>query len=104
MLTPSYLAGVAEPMVKLWSQLERDIMADLAKRIVKMGGVSETSDWQIRKLREMGIDGRQIAKQLKKLTNTSDRELKAAIRGGLAVTLWHLMMRYIRRPVCRLFH
>ena len=80
MLTPSYLAGVAEPMVKLWSQLEQDIMADLAKRIVKMGGVSETSDWQIRKLREMGMMEDQIAKQLKKLTNMSDRELKAAVK------------------------
>lgn len=80
MLTPSYLAGVAEPMVKLWSQLERDIMADLAKRIVKMGGVSETSDWQIRKLREMGMMEDQLTKQLKKLTNMSDRELKAAVK------------------------
>lgn len=52
MLEPSYLAGCADELGKLFAQLEADITSDIAKRIVRMGRYTEASAWQAQKLRE----------------------------------------------------
>lgn len=76
MLTPNYLMNVAEPMVDLWSQVEFDILADIARRIVKCGGrISDTAAWQILKAREMGVLQTDIAKILAQATKTSEKEM-----------------------------
>ena len=45
MLEPSYLAGCADELGKLFAQLEADITSDIAKRIVRMGRYTEASAW-----------------------------------------------------------
>lgn len=87
MLTPKYLGGVAEPMVVLWSQLEDDIISDIAKRLVKSGCASETTSWQIKKAREMGVMQADISKQIQRLTNMSSRKVNKIVREACETSL-----------------
>lgn len=52
MLNPAYLASCGDDVAALFAQLEADITADVASRVVRMGRFSDTSDWQQQKLRE----------------------------------------------------
>ena len=76
MLTANYLMDVAEPLVELWSQVECDILDDVARRLVKSSGsLTETARWQIVKAREMGILQTDISKVLARATKTSEKEM-----------------------------
>ena len=47
MLTPDYLENVPAAMMRLWQQVEEDILQDVARRIGKMGQITATADWQL---------------------------------------------------------
>lgn len=72
--------NVAEPMVELWSQVECDIIQDVARRLVKNGGqMTATANWQILKAREMGILQTDISKTLAKATRMTQKETHAMV-------------------------
>ena len=80
MLTPNYLMNVAEPLVELWSQLECDIIADIARRLVKNAGeMTETARWQILKAREMGILQTDLAAEIAKTAKISKKQAKQLV-------------------------
>ena len=47
MLTPDYLAHCADHLLGLYDELDRAIIADISRRIVKTGGISPTAEHQI---------------------------------------------------------
>ncbi len=55
MLTPKQLAYCADGIVDLYSQLNESIVRDIARRIVKVGEITDTADWQVRCLQESGM-------------------------------------------------
>lgn len=65
MLSPRYLEGAADTLVEIYSQLETDILRDMARRIAKLGKVTDASDYQMRILAEAGGLRENIAKILK---------------------------------------
>lgn len=80
MLTPDYLMNVAEPMVEIWSQVECDIIQDIARRIVKNGGeMTETASWQILKARELGILQTDISRTLAKATQLTEKQTRKMV-------------------------
>lgn len=75
-LTPRYLAGVADGVVDIFAQAENEILADIARRIIKTGGVSNTAGWQMQKKREAGMLNEDTVKQLAAATNQSEAEIQ----------------------------
>jgi len=65
MLSPRYLEGAADTLVEIYSQLETDILRDMARRIAKLGKVTDATDYQSRILAEAGGLRQNIAKILK---------------------------------------
>nr|DAS08078.1 MAG TPA: minor capsid protein [Caudoviricetes sp.] len=65
MLSPRYLEGAADTLVDIYSQLETDILRDMARRIAKLGKVTDATDYQSRILAEAGGLRQNIAKILK---------------------------------------
>ena len=47
MLPPSYLDAMPDAFVQLAQQVEDEILQDVARRIGKMGTLTETADWQL---------------------------------------------------------
>ena len=76
MLSPSYLAGLPDEMVKIYSQLEADIACDIARRVSKLGKVTDASQWQMMILDELGSLKKSINKALVKYNAQAQKELK----------------------------
>ena len=47
MLPPSYLDAMPDAFVQLAQQVEDEILQDVARRIGKMGTLTETAEWQL---------------------------------------------------------
>ena len=66
--------------VNLWSEVEADITAQIAKRMVKTNfTVGASSSWQIQKLLEMSKMDEDVVKELAKATKKSEAEVRRAI-------------------------
>lgn len=76
MLTPEYLDSLPEPVLELFRQVEEDILEDMARRISKMGAVTETADWQRWRLEQIQLTRSDITEQLSKLTGLTQQELR----------------------------
>ena len=46
MLSPRYLDGLSDEIADIYAQLEADILKDMARRIAKLGKITEASKWQ----------------------------------------------------------
>lgn len=75
MLPPEYLMGVADHLVDVYAAVEEEILEDIARRIVKMGYVSEATAWQIAKGKEAGILTAEVQRILANATGQSEVEI-----------------------------
>lgn len=80
MLPPSYLMSVGDDFVELYGSLEQEITADIARRIVKTGYVTDTAAWQIEKAKQLGMLQKDVAKTLAKATGKSEKEIKKLLK------------------------
>lgn len=80
MLPPEYISGIADNMIDLYAEVEDDIIADIARRIVKTGSITETAVWQIDKARQAGYLQGDVKKILAGATGKSDAELARLFR------------------------
>lgn len=76
MLKPEYLMQAADPVVEIYSQVELDILADIARRIVKTGYFTDTAQWQLRKAKEFGYLQGDVNGILSKATGLSRKEVQ----------------------------
>lgn len=75
MLTPQYLSNIPESVVKIYLDLESDIMVDIARRIKKTGNITDTAIWQAKKLEELGASREYIAKRIALALKMSEKEV-----------------------------
>lgn len=80
MLTPEYIAGIADSMIGIYAEVEDDIIADIARRIVKTGSITDTVAWQIDKARQAGYLQGDVKRILAKATGKSDTEIARLLR------------------------
>ena len=80
MLTPEYIAGIADSMIDLYAEVEDEIIADIARRIVKTGSITETAAWQIDKARQAGYLQGDVKRILASATGKSDAEIARLMR------------------------
>lgn len=76
MLEPEYLAGVADDFVELYAQVERDIVADVARRITKANYLTKTAKWQLERANQISMLQEDVAGILAKATGFSKSSIK----------------------------
>lgn len=54
MLTPEYLDQLPDSVIALYQQAEMDILKDMARRILSVGEMTSTAEYQMRRLEAMG--------------------------------------------------
>ena len=54
MLLPDYLDKLPESLVTLFQQAEEDILEDMARRILKTGKLTDSAQWQVWRLEQLG--------------------------------------------------
>lgn len=80
MLEPAYLVSAADSVVEIYSQVEQDIAADIARRIVKTGYLTDTAKWQLKKAQEFGYLSKNVDKLLAEATGLSTREIRRLMK------------------------
>ena len=78
-LTPEYLQGLPEELENLTMQFEADIIADISRRIAKAGAVTDTAEYQMMLLKEMGASTEYLEKLIAQYTGLSDAAVKQMI-------------------------
>lgn len=77
MLTPDYYEDCADDIIELYAQLDEAIIADITRRIIKTGTITETAKWQIKQAQEMGLLYDDIISEIGKRTNATDNQVRA---------------------------
>ena len=87
MLTPRYLEHAPDAMVELYSEVEADILADMARRIARYDFFIPAAEHQLKVLEEMGGEQVYILRKLAELTGRSEEELRQLFEaaGGKAL-------------------
>ena len=70
MLSPRYLYGLSDEIIEIYSQLESEILQDMARRIARVGKITDSTRWQAQVLAEAGGLKRNIARILGKYDKT----------------------------------
>lgn len=77
MLTPDYYEDCADDIINLYAQLDEAIIADITRRIIKTGTITETAKWQIKQAQEMGLLYDDIISEIGRRTNATDAHVRA---------------------------
>lgn len=76
MLSPQYLEQLPEPLIALWQQVEDDILRDIARRIRKMGTITETAAYQAWRLEQTRLLHTDIVKLISKYSGKSETAIR----------------------------
>ena len=83
MLSPRYLDGLSDEIVEIYAQLEADILQDMARRIARLGKVTESTKWQAQLLAETGALKKNVNRYIKKYDPAIQKEIKAIYNDAL---------------------
>ena len=83
MLSPRYLEGLSDEIVEIYAQLEADILQDMARRIARLGKITDATRWQAQLLAETGALKKRVYALLKKYDPAIQKEIKAIYNDAL---------------------
>lgn len=87
MLQPDYLDHAPDEMVKLWQQVEDDILRDVARRIGKMDGMTPTAKWQLLRYEQVEAVREEVVKLLAKYSGKSESEIRRILKEACTAAL-----------------
>lgn len=76
MLPPRYLDGLSDEIIEIYSQLEADILQDMARRIARVGKITDATKWQAQMLAEAGGLKKNISRILAKYDKAIVKQVK----------------------------
>lgn len=75
MLSPEYLEHLPDNLVNLYRQYQDDLIADMSRRMVRMG-MSDTTTWQMEMAQAAGGVYQDAIGRIAQLTNKTEREVR----------------------------
>lgn len=76
MLSPEYLDRFSDQLLAIIDEFSVSVVADIAKRIARMGNVSETSSHQIEILQNAGIVYEDVIRRISQVTGYTEAEVR----------------------------
>ena len=80
MRPPSYLDAMPDAFVQLAQQVEDEILQDVARRIGKMGTLTETADWQLWRYQQTEAVRENVVKLLAKYSGKSEATIRRLLK------------------------
>lgn len=80
MLPPSYLDAMPDAFVQLAQQVEDEILQDVARRIGKMGTLTETANWQLWRYQQTEAVRENVIKLLAKYSGKSEATIRRLLK------------------------
>ena len=87
MLSPEYLESLPEPLLKLWQQVEDDILRDIGRRIRKMDTLTDTAAYQAYRLEQTKLLHTDIVKLISKYSGKSESAIRKMLTDAAVETL-----------------
>lgn len=87
MLSPEFLAALPESVAALFLQVEEDLLEDIARRIAKMDGITDTAKWQAWRYEQVKLFSSNALQTLAQATGKSKEELVQLFREAALETL-----------------
>ena len=87
MLTPEYLAVFSNRLLAMYDQLEVQIVADIARRLVKNEGVTDSALWQYKQAMEIGGLQEEINSQIAEMTGKTEAEIERLFKEAGAMNV-----------------
>ena len=87
MLSPEFLAALPESVVALFLQVEEDLLEDIARRIAKTDGITDTAKWQAWRYEQVKLFSSNALQTLAAATGKSKEELVQIFRDAALETL-----------------
>jgi hypothetical protein len=87
MLSPRYLDGLADELTEIYSQLESEILQDMARRIAKLGKITDASKWQAQIFIEAGGLKKNVSRILAKYDKAIVKQVKDTITDALETSI-----------------
>lgn len=75
-LSPEYYNECTQDVLNLYAEIEDRIIADIVRRIIKTGDITETAKWQIRQAQQMGLLYDDIIKEVAKSSGKAEQTIK----------------------------
>lgn len=75
MLTPEQLGSYPEYLVTLVEQYDSFVVADFSRRVSQAGRITDTAEWQARRVEELGLAMDELKRQSEELTGISQEEM-----------------------------
>lgn len=85
MLSPRYLDGLSDEIIEIYSQLETDILQDMARRLARIGKVTDATKWQAQMLAEAGGLKKNIGRILAKYDKAIVKQIKDTFTDALEI-------------------
>ncbi len=89
MLTPEYLARFTDRLLGLYDELDRAIVADIARRIVKAGIVTPAAVHQIDTLQQVGMMTNEITKQVSVVSRLAEDEVRRLFEESAEISVYN---------------
>nr|DAU42631.1 MAG TPA: minor capsid protein [Caudoviricetes sp.] len=80
MLPPSYLDAMPDAFVQLAQQVEDEILQDVARRIGKMGTLTETANWQLWRYQQTEAVRENVVKLLARYSGKSEATIRRLLK------------------------
>ena len=80
MLPPSYLDAMPDAFVQLAQQVEDEILQDVARRIGKMGTLTETANWKLWRYQQTEAVRENVVKLLAKYSGKSEATIRRLLK------------------------
>lgn len=87
MLRPEYIENLPNTLIELYSRVERDILADMARRISTYNFFIPAAEFQFQKLQDMGLLHDEIIKKLSRITGIAESEIRRLMEEAGAMAL-----------------
>lgn len=85
MLTPDQLDAIPDSLEALFAELDEFIVKDFARRVAKVGAISETAEWLKFRAEEIGLAEQELQKEVARVLKLSDERIKELF-GDVAFT------------------
>ena len=76
MLSPEYLDRFSDQLLAIIDEFSVSVVSDIAKRIIRMGNISETSNYQIEILQNAGMIYDDVIRRISQVTGHTEEEIK----------------------------
>lgn len=84
MLPPDYLDHAPDALVKLWQDVEDEILRDVARRIGKAGQLTPTANWQLWRYQQTEAVRKSVVKLLARYSGKSEAQIRKLMQDAAA--------------------